>query len=77
MRCPQCGSVLRPWPWQDGGYKGVQCDPCGQKWFSDSFADDAYEAERTAVSTLVTRLSFPKDAVTEADYWKSPEDVKS
>lgn len=73
MNCPQCGGSLSPWAWEDGGYKGVRCDGCDQKWWSDSFGTKAYEAEKAAVATLIGNLKFPDDAVTDDDWRKQIE----
>lgn len=56
-----------PWPWQDGGYKGVQCDSCGTQWWSDRFADAAHEAAKCAVDEVVALSEFPEDAVTDEE----------
>lgn len=75
MRCPTCAGELKPWPWQDGGYKGVQCEGCGGQWWSESFADQAYEAARRALGRLMETESFPADAKTDAEYRKALDDV--
>lgn len=67
MRCPTCNGELRAWPWQDGGYKGVQCDACGGQWWSESFATSADEAARAAVADLAANSGFPADAVTDEE----------
>lgn len=70
MRCPKCGCDLKPWPWQDGGYKGVECTgTCGESWWSDEFAERAHEAEKAAVAAVMAGMEFPKDAVTDKDYF--------
>lgn len=68
MRCPTCKGELRPWPWQDGGFKGVQCDACKNQWWSDAFSTAAYEVEQAAVRELMKRSDFPEDAIIDADF---------
>lgn len=70
MLCPKCGVGLSPWPWQDGGYKGVLCDSCGTRWWSDDFADKAREAVTAAVALVVATSKFPADAVTDEEMQK-------
>lgn len=67
MLCPKCGGEVKPWPWQDGGYKGVQCVPCDVRWWSDDFALAAADAEHRAVETLVEAMAFPSDADDDSD----------
>ena len=77
MNCPRCKSKLVPWPWQDGGYKGLGCESCGLKWWSDVFADAAYEAAKSAVEEVVARSEFPADAVEDEEQqrrWKETLD---
>jgi hypothetical protein len=70
MQCPKCGGSLRPWPWEDGGYKGVRCESCDGKWWSHEFSDAAFTAEKNAVTVLIASLPFPKDAMTEEEWSK-------
>ena len=67
MKCPHCAQYLEPWPWQDGGYRGVKCSKCELCWWSDSFSKAAYEAEQKAIENLMARSSFPQDAKEPGD----------
>lgn len=68
MTCPHCQTPLAPWPWQDGGYRGLRCDGCGQRWWSDAFAAAACEAEDAAVAALLARSALPADALTDEEW---------
>lgn len=70
MDCPHCNCTLHPWPWQDGGYKGVHCGACGGEWWSEKFAGAAYEAERAAVNGVIANMEFPDDALTQ-EQWEA------
>lgn len=72
MTCPKCGGRCEPWPWYDGGYKGIQCSTCGMGYWSESFSDAAYEVDEEArrkVAALADELPFPADAE-DNDSWR-------
>lgn len=75
MTCPKCKAKLTPWPWQDGGYKGVECPACGEKWWSDAFAACAARAENAAVAAVIETSPFPADAITDAQ-WRAERDAE-
>lgn len=78
MICPKCKCELKAWPWQDGGYKGVECTGCDTKWWSDDFADKAYEAEKKAIQEVLKTESFPSDAEEDVDRKnRSEEEIKN
>lgn len=72
IQCPNCNRrQLSPWPWQDGGYKGLQCYDCGTQWWSNSFGDRAAMAEQLAVASLMEALTkLPDDAITDENLMK-------
>ena len=70
MNCPKCSADLKPWPWQDGGYKGVQCTGCEARWWSDSVESRLMEAEAVAVAIVMAGAEFPHDAKTDEEYRK-------
>jgi hypothetical protein len=73
MLCPNCNAALEPWPWQDGGYKGVQCPPCALQWWSNSFESRAHEVAEAAVRDLIASSSFPTDAGTDPEWFRTPD----
>ena len=77
MLCPKCGCRLVPWPWEDGGYKGVQCSACAEHWWSDIFATSAYEAEQKAVSQVLENNTFPADARTNLEIYQEVQNAQA
>lgn len=77
MLCPKCNATLAPWPWQDGGYKGVQCTGCSMQWWSDTFELEAAKAAAGAVTWLINTSTFPADAVTDEDRKRQWDETRS
>lgn len=70
MNCPKCSAELKPWPWLDGGYKGVQCTGCEARWWSWIAHEKLCEAERIACAVYLAGAEFPADAKTDEEYRK-------
>lgn len=68
MKCPLCGEPASAWPWMDGGYKGIECKPCKKQWWSDTFSENAYDAEKKAIQQLLEEIDFPEDAQDTDEY---------
>lgn len=75
MLCPKCRMALQPWPWADGGYRGVQCSRCDCRWWSNSFGTAAADAENSAMRALMMRLPFPEDAVTDEQWQREAAEM--
>ncbi len=65
MNCPRCQGRLRPWGWNDGSHRGVECAGCDLRWFSQSFEEASYAAKKTAMAKLMVESEFPADAESE------------
>ncbi len=79
MRCPQCKRCLKPWPDAHVGYRGIFCDACQKRWWSDSFRETASLAAQVAVDDAARRLTailpFPADARDDLDVRRDTEAI--
>ena len=60
MNCPKCSADLKPWPWQDGGYKGVQCTGCEARWWSGIAHKKRRVAKKRAARDAAEERQFQK-----------------
>lgn len=65
MKCPKCSGGLVAWYWQDGGCKGVQCETCEKKWWSDKFSSLASEAAAQAIQRVVDENQLFDDVLSD------------
>jgi hypothetical protein len=66
MICPNCNSDrISLWPWYDGGQKGIQCNECGNEYWSDIVSLRIYEEEKKLHELLLAQWDFPPDGCTD------------